>query len=757
MKLILTTFLFLVGSFSLVLSQDFYDLKTINTIKITFEDTNWDATMDTYYANDAGELLLGSIVINGTQLNGIGVKYKGNSTYSVNNSKNPLHIYLDHTINQDFDGYESIKLSNGKKDPSFVREVLGYEIARKYMEAPRSNYTKVYINDSYYGMFSNSEAIDSDFTNRRLDSDKDNTRIKCNPENTNNGGSSLQYLGADSALYYSYYEVKSDYGWQDLIDLTNTIKNDASNIEDILDIDKAIWMCAFNNVIVNLDSYLGPFRQNYYLIKDDNDKFTPVIWDLNESFGAFAMINSGGGGGRRPVAAAANTSLTELDPLLREGDDTYPLIKMIFENDRYKKMYVAHCKTILQENFSSGWYALQADTLQELITTDLASDPNAFYTSAQFTGNLSGTQDGVIGIKELMADRISFLNSETEFAYTQPTITNITTPDNITPYSSITITANIADANFAQLGYRYSKDDVFTKVTMYDDGNHEDGAANDGVYGASFSVDEAKTHYYIYAENANAGKFSPERAQHEYHKLVAEAEVSEESDIVINELMASNSATMADEAGEFDDWIELYNNTNSEISLLGYHLTDDDTDLFQWAFPDTSIAANDYLIVWADKDEEQPGLHAGFKLSADEESVHLVDPNFVIINTTSYTLQETDVAHARYPNGTGDFRSLASTFEYSNGGTAALPKATASKISIFPNPVSDNLFINIPESIANSDGEIKILNMLGQTIYKTTLSNDIQNTVNVSVFKSGLYLLQIRSTNGNYSQKFIKE
>ena len=81
---------------------------------------------------------------------------------------------------------------------------------------------------------------------------------------TFNGGSSLDYLGTDSASYYDYYELKSDFGWQDIIDLTNAINNSPQNIEQYLDIDRAIWMSAFNNILVNLDSYLGPFRQNYY-------------------------------------------------------------------------------------------------------------------------------------------------------------------------------------------------------------------------------------------------------------------------------------------------------------------------------------------------------------------------------------------------------------------------------------------------------------------------------------------------------------
>lgn len=720
----------LIGLSTSLFSQDFYDVNSIESIEITFEESNWDAILDTYYSNDNDEKLMGSVVINGVEYDSIGVKYKGNSTYSAGNAKNPLHIYLDYLIDdQNYEGYESIKLSNGKNDPSFVREVLSYEIARKYMAAPLSNYAKVYINGSYYGMFSNSEAINGDFTDRRLYADKDNTRVKCNPENTNDGnGSSLEYLGTDSADYYNYYEVKSDYGWQDLIDFTYEIAYDPNDIERILDIDRAIWMLAFNNVLVNLDSYTGPFRQNYYLIKDDNGKFLPVIWDLNESLGAFETIDMGGvgsPGGGPPGSSTDNSDLTDLDPFLREDDTTYPLIKMIFDNERYTKMYIAHCKTMLEENFVSGWYLTQANSLQGLISDDLADDPNAFYSSTQFTGNLSSTQDNTIGISELMTDRITFLQSETAFQYTQPTITNIIAPDTISPYTTVTVTAEVSDANYVHLGYRYSKDDSFVKIEMFDDGAHNDGAAGDNIYGISFIVDESNTHYYIYAENDDAGMFSPEAAEHEYYKLSAVAVEEENTDVVLNELLAKNTTIQADQDGEFDDWVELYNNTDEDISLLGYYLTDDDEDIMQWAFPDTVIAANSYLIIWADKDDEQDGLHASFKLSATGESVYLVNSDNVIVNSTTFGEQTEDMAHARVPNGIGAFFVQSPTFSAMNTETFSL-----NNISLTVDGGSTTSITTLSLSTFSPTTEN---DYIIYTITATTLNGQIEHTDNAGV------------------------
>ncbi|MDG1476077.1 MAG: CotH kinase family protein [Vicingaceae bacterium] len=140
-KYLLGTILFVATSTNLLNAQDLYDLTNITTIELTFTDPNWDATMDSYYAAGLDQRLLATCLVNGVQYDSVGVKYKGNSTYSTNNAKNPLTIKLNYIIdNQDYDDFYTLKLSNGKNDPSFVREVLSYEIARKYMDAPLSNY-----------------------------------------------------------------------------------------------------------------------------------------------------------------------------------------------------------------------------------------------------------------------------------------------------------------------------------------------------------------------------------------------------------------------------------------------------------------------------------------------------------------------------------------------------------------------------------------------------------------------------------------
>jgi len=718
-------------------SQDFYAIDNITEIKLYFDDANWDATMDDYYANDLDELLYGSAIINGQSFDSVGVTYKGNSTYNANNSKNPLKIKLAEVYDwQHIQGYQTIKLSNGRNDPSFVREVLSYEIGRKYMEMPLSNYAKVYINDNYYGLFSSSESINKDFMQDHFYIDRDNVRFKCNPESVFGGnGSSLEYLGTDSSFYFDYYELKSDFGWNTLVSFTNELATNVANIESSLDVDRAIWMLAFNNVLASMDSYSGPFRQNYYLIQDDHGRMLPVIWDLNESIGGFEMVNSGGG----PPGGV--TDLTQLDLYLRENDSEFPLIYQLFQNERYRKMYLAHVKTMVEENLSSGEYYTRAQELQSIIDAEVQADPNAVYSYTEFTTNLDSQvgsgMGATYGVDQVLSGRESYLTSLAEFSLLAPNISNVA-PSNNSPsaYSTVTITADISDASYAYLGHRFYKADPFHKIEMFDDGLHNDGAASDGVYGVDVVLGAADMQYYIYADNADAGKFSPVRAEHEFYELTLT------SGLVINEIQSSNSIIAADQDGEYDDWIELYNNSSSAIDLSSFHLSDLGTSLGMWQFPSgTTIGAGEYLIVWCDKDTLQSGLHTNFKLSAGGETVYLSDASLNLINEVTYPEVMENHSYGRYVNGTGAFIPMVATHNAENSFTSlSIEEEELEELLVYPNPTTGNITIQIAGTDQNS--WVQLYDLSGRLIQEKQAYNPTV-VMDLSHLASGTYLIRV--------------
>lgn len=751
------TSLFLLGVIS-AFSQDFYNINSIQTIEIEFAQSNWDALLDDEKSGDNNYTEATSVTINGTVFNSVGVKYKGNSSYSANNDKNPFHIELDTYVDQDYQGYTDIKLANVYADPSFVRETVAYNIVNQYMDAPQANYANVYVNGTLIGLYTNTEAISKKFVDKHFNS-KNNTFFNCSPPDGAGPNSevlpSLEYLGTNYTSYEDGYEIKSDddddptaaeESWNDLIELTNILNNDISNIETVLDVDMALWMLALDSVIVNLDSYIGQFKQNYYLYKDDNGQFKSVMWDLNMSFGVFDSTGESGGG-RDTGSLNSTTEKAELDHLLHIDDDTFPLFSKLMEVPKYKKMYLAHFKTILTENISNSNYLTLAEDYQAIIEASVEADTNKFYTNAQFSSNIntdvSLERQTAPGLTNLMNARSNYMLSQADFTATQPEINSISSSENNPQVgSTITITASVMDANDVYIGYRSDESGPFTKQLMYDDGVHNDGASGDGVYGVAIELASALVQYYIYAENDVIGAFSPARAEYEFHNIEASYSTLTVGDLVINEIMAANETTVTDQDGDYDDWIELYNNSSNTVSLDNLYLSDDATDLLMWAFPSgLTLEPDSYLIVWCDKDDDQEGLHADVKFSASGESAILSYADGTIIENITFGEQTDDMGYARVPNGTGDFEIKTPTYGINNEVSLSVNDVEfTNNLSYYPNPVSSVFTI---ESEATAIKSVEVYNMQGQQLFANEKIGLDTATIDFSTYVNGIYMVKV--------------
>lgn len=128
--------------------------------------------------------------------------------------------------------------------------------------------------------------------------------------------------------------------------------------------------------------------------------------------------------------------------------------------------------------------------------------------------------------------------------------------------------------------------------------------------------------------------------------------------VVINEFMASNSVSAADNFGKFEDWIELYNTGAQPVSLAGWTLSDDEADPFQWTFPDVQIAPGGFLLVWASgrdiADAGEP-LHTNFSIAAEGEELLLSRPDGGLADFHPPTIVPRDISRGRLPDGTGDW------------------------------------------------------------------------------------------------------
>lgn len=124
----------------------------------------------------------------------------------------------------------------------------------------------------------------------------------------------------------------------------------------------------------------------------------------------------------------------------------------------------------------------------------------------------------------------------------------------------------------------------------------------------------------------------------------------------LNEIMSANDATLADEDGDYEDWIEIFNSGDDPINLSGFGLSDDGDEPFKWTFPDTTIQPGGFMLIWAsDKNRSITGgeLHTNYGVSAGGEELFLTHSNGDLLDQSPERELEDDISLGRQPDGTG--------------------------------------------------------------------------------------------------------
>jgi hypothetical protein len=331
------------------------------------------------------------------------------------------------------------------------------------------------------------------------------------------------------------------------------------------------------------------------------------------------------------------------------------MLYRLLPNNELRQRYLAHMRTVLAENFNPATLTPLINRFHALSVNALITDPRKGITMATYTNDL-------VGLRTYVTNRYNFLMAHAELTPRQPDINSVTGPTNVLATDTPIITANVtangdSGVSSVWLYHRGKAYGRFATAQMFDDGAHGDGNAADGVFAATMTNYAAgtKVRYYIEARGTNAAqaaRFSPARAENETYSYRVTITTASNSPVVLNEFMASNTGTLADPQGEFDDWIELRNVTDSPVNLTGRYLSDEPNNPRKWQFPaGTTIPANGYLLVWADEDTtETVGLHASFKLSASNDEIYLTDTDAnlnQVLDTITFGSQSTDISYGR--------------------------------------------------------------------------------------------------------------
>jgi len=165
---------------------------------------------------------------------------------------------------------------------------------------------------------------------------------------------------------------------------------------------------------------------------------------------------------------------------------------------------------------------------------------------------------------------------------------------------------------------------------------------------SSISNAETKTRILLYLNGFEAGIRTINPFFSEKNPTIQDKVLT--GPVIISEAMFSNNTTLTDEEGDFSDWIELYNISQSEIDLEGWFLTDDMEIPTRWRFPNVSLKPKGYLLIFLsgkNKKYEGKEIHTNFKMKKSGEFLGLFLPDGkTVVNRIDASIQHTtDVSY----------------------------------------------------------------------------------------------------------------
>lgn len=646
-------------------SRELYDTKIIRTLFFEFNSEDWEEELEDFYSTDVE--VPASLIADGQTYDPVGLRFRGNSSYFTlrRGQKRSFNVSID-LVNdkQRLYGHRTLNLLNSHADPSFLRTLLFNHIARNYVPTLESNVVRVVVNGESWGLYVSEEQFNKDFLRKWFAND-DGVRWKVPPNFNGSGG--LMNLGPDVDSYKPFYQPKSnasDEAWQALVDLCqklDRLPDDQleSELNQILNIDGALFMLALENVFIDGDGYISRASDYSMYFDSARGRFHLLSRDNNETF----RPQGGGPGARGP------SSGMRMDPLTGMDDDRRPLIKRLLRVPELRARYLAHVHTIASKWLDWNHLGPLYQKYHAMLDADVQLDTRKLYAYEQFAnadlnpeGGRPGPGSAPPGLKIFAEQRREFLMDHVAVNSARPEIQEVTHKRDADVLHVKAEVSKKHQPDSVLLYYTSVEGAPFQVVEMFDDGNHHDKKADDGIYGAAIPVlrPGIQIRYYIEAralQSLGTTVFSPsntEQGAYSYRSIVPPTAITP---VVINELMAANKRTVADPQGEFDDWIELHNRSDQTVDLSGIFLSDANGALRKWSFPPgTTIAPRGYLIVWADEDgKDEEGLHANFKLSASGEELFLTDTDKrgnTVLDQIEFGKLKNGVSFGRGPDGT---------------------------------------------------------------------------------------------------------
>ncbi|WP_438444986.1 CotH kinase family protein [Gorillibacterium sp. sgz5001074] len=358
-----------------LLDEKVFPKDKVVDVKITLDPAEFQSLLDTA-SEEAYKSA--SVNYNGQQLDNVAIRAKGNltlrSVVSSNSDRFSFKLSFDEYVpGQELYGVEKINLNNGYSDVTFMREFLAYELAESMgLPTPKYSFVNVYVNDQRYGLYLAVEQIGDSYLERQFGNSK-GALYKAN------GGTGSELNRLDSVAAYTGLDLKSGKTDEQAFLAFMDELNNGADYKKVLDVEEALKFIALNAVTVNMDSYLGQLKHNYYLYEQQG-VFSILPWDYNMAFGGM------GGGGSGTVYLDEPTQGVVADR---------PLVAKLLSVEAYKTAYHDIVRSMLTGYLSDARFQARIQQLDALIADSVEKDPTKFVTMDQYKTGLDSLKSFV--------------------------------------------------------------------------------------------------------------------------------------------------------------------------------------------------------------------------------------------------------------------------------------------------------------------------------------------------------------------------
>jgi len=367
----------------------------VQTLSINISEENWQDILANPLAEEYHQA---NITFNGVTLENVAIRTKGGSSLSsvARSTSNRYSFKVDineYVDGQKFFGLKKFTLQSSFNDPSYMREVIAYDLLDEMgVATPEHAYVNVYINDELFGFYLMVEVIDSEFLeNHFANSNGDLYK----PDGT---GSDLQWIN-DDITSYSDINLQNNEETTDNGAFINFVEQMANGSEEIIDVDSLLRYMSVSVALSNLDSYHGTLAHNYYIYEQDG-VFSLLPWDFNEAFGSFNM--------------GCRTDIRTL--YIDEPTSGYlaerPMVGNVFANPNNLEVYHNYLWQLIDGPLADDAFATRVAAIADLIDEHVANDPSGFYSYSQFEQNLTTTVDRFYGLTEFMTYRVENMTQQ---------------------------------------------------------------------------------------------------------------------------------------------------------------------------------------------------------------------------------------------------------------------------------------------------------------------------------------------------------